>query len=181
MTHLSQEIKHRRLTQLLPCCVHVPPFRWTPLPWTSGSWTAADFSLGFHPILGMFHVKYQPANSVWFWGGHSAWVLATSRIFWAEAMSLLCPRIRWGGYLVCAALSSSWSKIKKQWLQPKTHIFLALTASILPSLHGRKKNPEPCGSAFAFVPLCPFTPVQTSLAHGHAGLLERPSVPPGGA
>lgn len=163
MTHLSQEIKHRQLTQLLPCCVHVPPSRWPPLPWTSASWTATGFSLGFHPILGMVYVKCQPPNSVWLWGGHSARVPATLGILRAEAVSPLCPRIRWWGCSVNAALSSSWSKIEKQWLQPKAHIFLALTPSVLSSLHGRKKNPEPYSSACAFVPLCPFTPAQTPL------------------
>lgn len=62
------------------------------------------------------------------------------------------------GYLVCPALSSSWSKMEKQWQQPIAHIFLALIPSVLPSLRGGKKDPEPCASAFA--PLCPFLPFE---------------------
>lgn len=89
VTNLFQEVKHSWLTQLLPSFVHVPPSWWTPPPWTSDSWTTTDFSLGFHQVLSLVYPKCQLANSGWFWGGHSAWLPATSRMLQAKVMFLL--------------------------------------------------------------------------------------------
>lgn len=97
-------------------------------------------------------------------------------MLWIKAMLLLI--LGWWGHLVCPVLSSSWSKMEKQWLQPINHIFLPFILSILPSLCGGEKDPEPQVFASAFAALCPFPRFQVLLAHGHAGLLKRPSVSP---
>lgn len=181
VTDLFQEVKHSWLTQLLPRFVHVPPSGWTPPPWTWDSWTTTDFSLGFQPVLRLVYAKCQPANSGWFWGGHSAWLPAKSGILWAKVMSLLSlPQDQMVGLLGVSCTVLFVQQNRKvvaaacHWCLSCSHTF---NSSFL-VVERKTLSPVPLLLLLYHFAHSPF---QAPLAHRHAGLLKKPSVPHGRA